>query len=223
MPLALTSDFPSTVNEAVLGCMRATAARPRVAWIPPLTLPGRQRFPLAQERFKALGITSLEYCDVDREPDEQQLARLDHYDVLYLTGGDPLVFRRNIERTGIGPGLQTYLAAGGLIVAASGGAMQFTANLSLVRLLSLPVTTVVAERGEHVALGIVPYELVPHANTLDAAASETLRRYSASVPCDIVALDDGAAMIHEAGNSRCDGRGVRFRGGVRTEIDPAGA
>jgi hypothetical protein len=57
---------------------------------------GRERFPAAQELFKSHGFSDLEYCDIDEEPDEGQLARLDQYDVVYLTGGDPIGFRRNI-------------------------------------------------------------------------------------------------------------------------------
>jgi hypothetical protein len=39
--------------------------------------------------FRSLGISTIEIGDIDEEPDEQQLARLDRYDALYFTGGDP--------------------------------------------------------------------------------------------------------------------------------------
>ena len=97
----LTSDFPATTNAAVLECMRAIGASPRVAWIPPFTTVGRERFPAAKKLFESIGFSRLEYCDIDEEPDEAQLARLDDYDVVYLTGGDPLGFRRNIFRSGL--------------------------------------------------------------------------------------------------------------------------
>ena len=218
--LVLTSNFPSTSTDAVSECIRSAGANPLVAWIPPLTSKGRERFPAAQQVFQSLGVSALEFCDIDEEPDDRQLARLDRYDALYFTGGDPLVFRRNIERSGMSEGLRAFLSSGRLVVAASGGAMQFTANVSLYRLLSSTVDVVVGERAAYAGLGFAGYELLPHLNTLDAAFVDKVQRYSARVPCDIVALEDGAAIVHESVDRfRCIGRAVRFREGVRTAIE----
>jgi peptidase E len=220
--LALTSNFPSTPTDAVSECLRGAAANPLVAWIPPLTSKGRERFPAAQQAFRSLGVSSLEFCDIDEEPDERQLTRLDRYDALYFTGGDPLVFRRNIERSGMAERLGAYLSSGRPVVAASGGAMQFTANVSLYRLLTSTVDVVVSEHAEHAGLGFVGYELLPHLNTLDTAFVDKVRRYSERVPCDVVALEDGAAILHERGDRfRCVGRAVRFRRGIRVASEMA--
>ena len=94
--LVLTSDFPSTVNQAVFNCMRDSAPSPRIAWIPPLTGIGRERFPAARKMFESYGFPALEYCDIDEESNERQLERLTQYDIIYLTGGDPIIFRSNI-------------------------------------------------------------------------------------------------------------------------------
>src|SRR5262245_25016855 len=165
--LVLTSNFPSTPTEAVSECLRSAAANPLVAWIPPLTSKGRERFRAAQQAFRSLGVSSLEFCDIDEEPDERQLSRRDRYEALCVSGVDPLVFRSNIERSGMAAGLRAYLWSGRLVVAASGGAMQFTANVSLYRLLTATVDAVVGEYAAHAGLGVVGYELLPHVNTLD--------------------------------------------------------
>ena len=142
MNLALTSDFPSTANQVVVDRMRSTGRCPRVAWIPPFTAMGRARFPAAQKLFESYGFSDVEYCDIDEEPNEGQLTCLDEYDVVYLTGGDPIGFRRNILRAGLSSRLQQCLVVGRLIVGASGGSMQLTRIVSLFRLL-----THVARRG----------------------------------------------------------------------------
>src|SRR6185295_2119906 len=90
MNLALTSDLPSTANEVVFERMRGSGKRPRVAWIPPFTAMGREIFPAAQQLFESHGFSGLEYCDIDEERNEGQLACLDDYDVIYLPGGDPI-------------------------------------------------------------------------------------------------------------------------------------
>jgi hypothetical protein len=85
MPLILTSDFPSTMVPAVVDRLKAAAPNPRVVWIAPLTDGAQERFAAAQERFAEFGVEHLEYCDIDQEPDDVQLAYLGEYDVVYLT------------------------------------------------------------------------------------------------------------------------------------------
>jgi dipeptidase E len=222
LDLALTSDFPSTITSEIVTRIRATAREPRVAWIPPNTAAGRERFDAAQAQFQLLGVSAVEFCDIDEEPDKNQLAHLDEYDVLYFTGGDPLAFRANMERWRLGETVRKSLAAGRLVVGASGGAMQFTQNVSLYRLLSCTVERILAERGEYAALGLVDYEILPHLNRLDQPFLEKVARYSQGVPHDVIALEDGSAVICADGQEfRCVGRAERFRGGVRSPIHAA--
>jgi len=222
MNLALTSDFPATANQVVVNRMRSTGRCPRVAWIPPFTAMGRTRFPAAQKLFESYGFSDVEYCDIDEEPNERQLARLDEYDVVYLTGGDPIGFLRNILRAGLPSRLRHRLAVGGLIVGASGGSMQLTRNVSLFRLRSMPLEEVFANRGKYKALGVVGNELLPHVNRFEPPFLETVRRYSERVAHDVIALADGAAVLHTSSEDyRCVGQAVRFRKGDMARIEGA--
>lgn len=204
--LILTSDFPSTLTDVVADSIRRIGVKPVVAWIPPLTTSGRERFPAAQAIFRSLGVHTLEFCDIDEQPDEGQLARLDRYDALYFTGGDPILFRRNVMSHGLSERVRAYLASGRVIVAASGGAMQLTRNVSLYRLLSESVDRVVTERDDYDGLGLTDYELLPHSDKLDAAFVDKVRDYSQRSGSDVVALEDGAAVIHLNDETHCIGR-----------------
>jgi peptidase E len=220
MNFALTSDLPATANQAVFDFMRGGGPRPRIAWIPPFTKMGRERFPLAQQLFGAHGFPDLEYCDIDEEPNQEQLARLDEYEVVYLTGGDPIGFRRNILRTGLDRRLRECLAAGRLIVGASGGSLQFTKNLSLFRLLNVALDEVIANHGEYEALGVADYEILPHLNRFEPAFLETVRRYSERITHDVIGLADGAAILHRGVDKySCAGRAERFHNGALTRIE----
>ena len=200
--------------------IRRAAVSPRIAWVAPVTSTGRARFPAAQASWQSLGVSALEYCDIDEEADESQLVRLHEYDVIYLTGGEPLGFLQNIRRRGVSARLLDCLAADRLVIAASGGAMQLTTNVSLFRLLSSSVDEVVAERDEYHALGIVEYEMLPHLNRHPPPFIEKVERYSARVAHDIIALEDGAALVHaKDGAYSCLGRAVRFRGGTHTAFE----
>jgi len=128
-----------------------------------------------------------------------------------------------IARYGHERGAAVRCAEAGLVqIQEQGGAMQFTTNLSVYRLLSEAVDTVIVDRDEYGALRVVRYEFLPHLNRLDQAFLAKVQRYSERVPYDIVALEDGSAMIHwQAEDARCIGRGVRFRGGVKSVIEAA--
>ena len=191
--------------------------------MPPFTKTGRERFSAARRSFASHGFSDLDYCDIDEEPNEEQLARLVEYDVIYLTGGDPIGFRRNLLRLGLPERLRECLAAGRLIVGASGGSMQLTKNVSLFRLAASSVEEVIATRGEYEALGVVDYEVLPHLNRCEPRLLETVRRYSEHVPHDIIALADGSALLHSSSDARTHiGSVARFRSGVMAPIEIGG-
>jgi dipeptidase E len=220
MNLVLTSDFPSTSNDHVVNCMRATSARPRIAWIPPFTDSGRKRFAHAQQCFASHGFNQLEYCDIDEETNHIHLSHLEEFDIIYLSGGDPVRFRRNIFRTGLAERLQACLGVDRLLVAASGGAMQLTKNVSLFRLLVEPIDNVIANYADYAALGTVSYEILPHLNKCEPAFLEQVRHYSEYIDHDIIALHDGAAVFHTSRDRyHCIGQVARFHNGVFTQID----
>jgi dipeptidase E len=214
MNVILTSDFPSTPTEPVVGAMRAVAATPRIAWIAPVTGADGERFAEAQQRFAALGLDQLECVDIDEERDDVQIAYLHEFDIIYLSGGDPMRFRFNAIRAGLAGRLRQCVAAGRLIVAASGGALLLTPNVSLFRLQNESVDDVVATRGRFDALAAVSYELLPHHQRWDASFLEKVRGYSARIDNDIVALADGGALFHQ-GSGKADVFGpiTRYRKG----------
>lgn len=219
MRLVLSSDFPSIKSEDVVGLIREVGPNPRIAWVAPSTSSAQARFPLATVGFRSFGFTDIELVDADSEPSDPNVSLLDHYDVVYLTGGDPIIFRRNLRRSGLAKNLQEFAAAGRLVVGASGGAMQLTSNVSLFRLLSDSVEDVNASRSEYDGLGLVGYEILPHLNRHDAAFLEKVRQYSELVEHDIVALEDGAAVVADSESTyKSLGQGARFYRGVQTAL-----
>jgi hypothetical protein len=90
--------------------------------------------------------------------------------------------------------LQDRLAHAPIVVAASGGAMQLTPNVSLFRLLLSDVDTVVRERDDHGALGRVPFEVLPHFDKHTPAFIERVCQYAAAAAVDIWCLPDGTAV-----------------------------
>jgi peptidase E len=214
MNIALTSDLPSSANQAVFDLMRSRHSHPRIAWIAPFTRTGREHFPVAQGQFATYGFSNLEYCDIDEQPNEMQLVTLNQYDVIYLSGGVPIVFRQNIIRSGLATQLRECALAGCLIVAASGGSMQLTKNVSIFRLLTTSLDKLLADRSDYKALGIVEYEILPHINRLEPSFLEKVRRYSERLAHDVLGLADGAALLYvNSDDYSCVGQVARFRKG----------
>jgi peptidase E len=218
MNVILTSDFPSTAHPRVVERMKAVAAQPRIAWVAPDTADGHAHFDRATERFAELGFGQIEYCDIDQEKDEVQLAYLYEFDIVYLSGGDPIRFRYNMLRTGLSGRLRQCVALDRLIVAASGGALLLTPNVSLYRLQSESLEEVLDTRGRYDGMSALPYEVLPHVNRWDDAFLDKVARYSAKVENDIIALADGAAVFPETAHAfDYVGDVVRYRQGMREE------
>lgn len=220
MNLVLASDFPASAQPAIVERLRAAGTESRVAWIPPDTESGHAHFDVARRQFADLGFDGLEYCDIDRERDDVQLAYLADFAVIYLSGGDPIRFRLNMLRSGLGGRLRQAAEAGCLILAASGGALLLTPNVSVFRLLNEPLEVVLAERARFGAVGAVPYELLPHLNRHEAALLEKVRAYSAQVDVDILGLPDGGGLFHENPHEfEASSQVTRFRRGEAEALD----
>lgn len=214
MNLILTSDFPSTGNPAVVERIKAVASEPRIAWIPPFTDTDGRQFAEAGERFSAAGFDQLEQLDVDEDLDQVQLAYLHEFDVIYLSGGDPVRFRYNAMRAGLAGRLRQCAGLGRLIVGAGGGALLLTPNVSVFRLQSEPLEEVLRTRGRFAAMGAVTFELLPHANRYDGPFIDTMRRYSEQTATDVVAVADGGAIFPTSADAfEQVGTVTRYRGG----------
>jgi len=62
--------------------------------------------------------------------------------------------------------------------------------------------------------------IAAHLNRLEASFLETVRRYSERVGHDVIALADGAAVLHTGGDDyTCVGEAALFRQGARTPIE----
>lgn len=216
--IILTSDFPSTINHEVVARILATANDPRVAWVAPLSSKGTARFAAAQSIFRKFGVENLECYDLATQANAGHYDSLARYDVVYLTGGDPVQFRDNIRRTGFDEHLNRFLAQGGLVIGASGGAMQLTKNLSLFRLASLPLDAVIAQRAEFDGLGVVELEMLPHLNRHDDVFLLKVQKYSESIDHEVLALHDGAALVFRESDWTSYGKGVRFTGGAQYPV-----
>lgn len=89
--------------------------------------------------------------------------------------------------------------------------MLLTRNVALFRLEGGTFADAVASRDALAAMNLVDYELLPHANRFAGSLAGQLADYAVRVDCDVIALDDGAAVIHStAFDCRYIGAAARF-------------
>ena len=195
MRLVLTSNFPRPGNERVADCLRAMEGVSSIAWCAPQ--PDAMRFADAQAEFSAYGFDDVRWLSADPAS------------AIYLSGGDPMAFRAALLRSPLP--VQRFAT----LVGASGGAMQLTPNLSLFRLMQHDVSQVLDQRHDHAALGLVPFEILPHHDRQTPELLVAVRQYSAAIDNDIWCLADGAAVVQEAdGSIGCIGQARCLRAGV---------
>lgn len=220
MNLALTSDFPATANDAVCAALRASSSQPRIAWLAPASASRAAFFARAVRELGALGFWRIECITVGEAPRRARPARLDEFDAVVLSGGDPVAFRNDLLRSGTFAELADRIRGGHCVVASSGGAMQLTPNVSLFRLETVPVERVIADRERFRAMGATPFELLPHLNRCGEALLERVARYSARANCDVLALADGAAWLCDEAGVRIVGEALSFCAGERETLSP---
>ncbi len=217
--LVLTSNLPSMSIEAVYQLMRQTGEQPRIVWIPPFKDIGNKRFAAAKELFEAHGFERLESFSMGGGEAESS-TQIEDFDIIYLSGGDPIKFRANLIENNLTTHLQNCIANGKMVVASSGGSMQLTQNISVFRLINLKVDQVIAQRSEYEALGIVPYEFLPHLNAHSESFLEKVRQYSRAIDHPVIGVEDGGALMHKSrDNYQLTGRALIFRHGDIESIE----
>jgi dipeptidase E len=197
MNLVLTSNFPSTPIEAVYRLIRNVGESPRIAWIPPFKEIDNKRFTAAKMLFEVHGLERLERFSMGGSETDSSI-QLEAYDIIYLSGGDPIKFRTNLLQSNLATHLRNRIDNGKMIVASSGGSMQLAQNISVFRLVNFEVEQVIAQRNEYEALGIVPYEFLPHLNAHGGSYLEKVRRYSQAISHPVIGVEDGGALIHKS-------------------------
>lgn len=184
----LSSNFPQAGNDQIARVLSDAGILGPIAWMAPE--PSVERFARAREEFELLKLGPL--VDIS----SSGAAGIRGVAAVYLSGGNPLAFRGRLQESGMTKWLRTNDGAPEAlpVIAASGGAMQLTGNLSVFRLLSLSLDQVLDEQTDFEGLGLVPFEVIPHFNTLPMHLLATARRYAKNVDRSVWGLPDGCAV-----------------------------
>jgi hypothetical protein len=188
--VVLTSNFPRAGNEAVAAIVHRECADGGWAWLSPRA--GAHRFEDARRELASYGLGDVVALSSGLA-DSSAAGR-----ALILSGGEPIGYREEVLQAQAHRWWPQRAPSSGLVVAASGGAMLLTLNVSSFRLLTCNVETVVNERDAYPALEWVPFEVLPHANRQTPSFVEKVARYAAPTGARVWCHPDGAAVSWSA-------------------------
>jgi dipeptidase E len=158
--LALFSDDQEVhANEAMNERLLRLIGRPRaqIGYIPEASDPARVVFDRKRECYAQMGAELSVYFDEDAS--ERERMALLSCDAIHLSGGNTFTFLYWLRERGLLPMLRRYVAAGGVLVGVSAGAILMTPSVRSSSLCGDPPDERLTD---YAALGLVDFHFWPH-------------------------------------------------------------
>lgn len=176
--------------------------RPRIAYIAATPDPLRVYFDAQRERYRAMGADLALYLDAQTPHERHLEERLLACDAIHLSGGNTFEFLHWIKHSPLLRILPEYVAAGGVLIGVSAGAMLMTPDVSSARLCGDARN---GQAADDTALGLVDFHFWPHYEP-GRALSPHQQRLIGKLP-ELYRCPDGSAIL-------VDGTRIEFFGDV---------
>jgi dipeptidase E len=178
---------------------------PSIAYIPSASDVSRKYYNQKVEYYRSLGITNLQYFDLDMEYDETQIRDILNCDAIHLSGGNTFYFLHTLRKRGFIELLKTYVENGGVLIGISAGSILTTKTVAIAGIGEDSDENIIGIVDFN-ALGIADFEFAPHFNGSEEYL-ELLREYAKSENTTVYACKDGDGII-------VDGKDVKLIGDV---------
>jgi len=169
--LLLTSNgfYTDEIKEAFLSIIDSSNKELRAVIIPTASpQKANNRFAqLAKQDMLSMGIAEVDFLDIELEDP----ARLSEYNIIYLSGGNPIYLLHHLRVSGAGDVLKSLAKRDDLaIVGASAGALVLGLTIAVVPAFTPHMNTVGMQ--DFVALGLSKHALFPHYDREDVFPDE---------------------------------------------------
>ncbi len=159
------------------------------------------RIKQAKDIFMKLGIKKVDCLDIELE----DANKLNHYDVIYLGGGDPIYLLEKLKNTGAGHVLTNLAKSGVMIVGVSAGSLVLGPHLKIVKWFT---PNLIVEGTSHLkGLGLFDFPIMPHSDRedifmADESIESRLEKYEKSFKESVIRIKDDDVLIMENENVR---------------------
>jgi dipeptidase E len=177
-------------------------SRGKIGYLPAAPDPDRRWFQETERHYARFGF-SLHYCGVEDEFEPTQVARFADFGALHLSGGNTFRFLYWLRERGLLGDLRRYVAAGGVLIGVSAGAILMTQDIGSAAVCGdAPYPLLEGTAG----LGLVDFAVLPHfEGTL--AEEAALVRLAAESGKVAYGIPDGGGIV-------VDGADVELVGAV---------
>ena len=151
-----------------------------------------------------LGITNINYFDLDREYDKVKISHIFNYDAIHLSGGNTFRFLNLLRETNVLNPLKSYVESGKVLIGVSAGSIITTKSIDTAKFLDEDIVGL----NDRSSLGVVDFDFIPHWNNNQSEEKlKLLRTYSNLKNRTIYACKDGNGIVIE-------GEDIKFIGDI---------
>ncbi|MCA1054016.1 Type 1 glutamine amidotransferase-like domain-containing protein [Rossellomorea aquimaris] len=179
----------------------------KIGYLPSTEDPERLYFKQKESYYQQYGVTDLLFFDLYSDFDASKMEELLNCDVIHLSAGNPLYFRRALRNRAMVEPLRHYYVNGGTIVGVSGGAVQLGKTAKLFELF-------IGDEGQDRldTLDLADFEFLPHYNRWDEKYKRAVVQHARASKTKVLAGSDGDGVI-------IDSDGVHFIGDIVEILD----
>jgi dipeptidase E len=155
---------------------------PRILYIPSARSSRQKAFDDVHSYYSKLGFPDVTFFEPEDQPPDGGVRAFQNTDVVHLSGGEVIAFARRLRMTGCDLHLKKFLDRGGVVLGVSAGAMILSRTFK--------TSVLFGERGEFQGLGVVDFEIIPHASE-HFPRRDLIDRFAKEKSVPVYAMDDG--------------------------------
>lgn len=175
----------------------------KVGYIPSTEDKDKKYFRTKVDYYQNYGIADIMFFDLYAEFTSININKLMECDIIHLSAGNPIEFRKAIKNRKMEQVLWDYYYSGGIIVGVSGGAVQFGQSTALFHLFKGLDSVESSD-----ALKMVNFEFLPHYNRWNNNFKQEVLAYSKRTGTRILCVNDGDGVI-------VDGENIQMIGNIK--------
>jgi dipeptidase E len=177
---------------------------PSIGYIPSCSDLTRKYFTPKVKYYNELGISNIQYFDLDKEYDEIKINDVFKSDAIHLSGGNTFYFLYLLKKRNLVRSLQLYVEQGGILIGISAGSIILSKTIDMAQFGDEDIVGI-ADRS---SLGIVDFQFMPHWSDDESNKYlDLLKDYSKVKKTTIYACNDGDGIV-------IDGDDIKFIGNV---------
>lgn len=165
---------------------------PSIGYIPSCSDLTRKYFNPKVKYYNELGISNIQYFDLDKEYDEIKINDIFKSDAIHFSGGNTFYFLYLLKKRNLVKSLQLYVEQGGILIGISAGSIILSKTIDMAQFGDEDIVGI-ADRS---SLGIVDFQFMPHWSDDESIKYlDLLKDYSKEKKTTIYACNDGDGIV----------------------------